>query len=163
MKIYVAGKITGLDRSESEKKFLKAKVKLVKAGHSVFIPTVLPVYEDVTHENYLHICYSMIDVCDAVYILDNWQNSIGARKELQYASDWGKEIIYEDSYAFPIVYTPPKKLPDYFGPLVMSGTFFIFFSQSQKKFFGCLIAAVLFNVFYEASSRTCLRFDVRVL
>ena len=112
MKIYVAGKITGLDRSEAEKKFLKAKVKLVKAGHSVFIPTVLPVYEDVTHENYLHICYSIIDVCDAVYILDNWQNSIGARKELQYASDWGKEIIYEDSdtieESFPIKHFKPS-------------------------------------------------------
>ena len=111
MKIYVAGKITGLERSEVEMKFSKAKVKLIKDGHSVFIPTVLPVYEDVPHEDYLHICYSMIDVCDAVYILDNWQNSIGARKELQYASDWGKEIIYEDARtkekAFPIVYAKP--------------------------------------------------------
>lgn len=111
MKIYVAGKITGLDRSEVEMKFAKAKIKLIKDGHSVFIPTVLPVYEDIPHEDYLHICYSMIDVCDAVFLLDNWQKSIGARKELQYASDWGKQIIYEDvstkEKAFPIVYVKP--------------------------------------------------------
>jgi hypothetical protein len=114
MKIYVAGKITGLDRNEVEMKFSKAKVQLIKAGHSVFIPTVLPVYEDVQHEDYLHICYSMIDVCNAVYMLDNWRESIGARKELQYASDWGKKIIYENTNtiekSFPIVYVKPTRV-----------------------------------------------------
>ncbi len=96
MKIYVAGKITGEERSAVEKKFQAAKELLVNKGHSVFIPTVLPDYKDVSHEDYLYICYSMIDVCDAVYMLDNWQNSKGARMELQHAADFDKQIIYQD-------------------------------------------------------------------
>jgi hypothetical protein len=38
----------------------------------------------------------MIDICDAVYMLSDWQKSKGARMELQYAEDWGKAILYED-------------------------------------------------------------------
>ena len=44
----------------------------------------------------MHICYAMIDVCDAVYMQKDWQQSKGARMELQYAKDWKKQIIYED-------------------------------------------------------------------
>lgn len=96
MKIYIAGKITGLERKEAEEKFLQAKKQLEEKKHCVFIPTVLPVYEEVAHSDYLHICHSMIDICDAIYMLDNWQTSDGARNELEYALAHNKEILYED-------------------------------------------------------------------
>lgn len=63
MKIYIAGKITGLDRGSVERKFQSAAKKLIAAGHAVFIPSVLPAYDDVSHDEYLHICYGMIDIC----------------------------------------------------------------------------------------------------
>lgn len=94
MKIYVAGKITGLSKEESDKKFEEAAKLLRAKGHSVFIPTVLPVCADVSHKEYLHICFAMIDVCDVVYMLDNWEQSDGAKQERQYALANGKEIIY---------------------------------------------------------------------
>lgn len=96
MKIYIAGKITGLDRNEIQVKFATASVNLKKQGHETFVPCVLPDYPDVSHEDYLHICYAMIDICDAVYMLKDWQQSKGARMELQYAADHRKKIIYED-------------------------------------------------------------------
>ena len=106
MKIYIAGKITGLDRKSLLDKFEAARNELVAQGHSVFIPTVLPEYGDVPHEDYMHICYAMIDICDAVYMLSDWQQSKGARMECQYASDWRKEILYQDEVTrepnFPI-------------------------------------------------------------
>ena len=111
MKIYIAGKISELPRQEVDAKFEEAKRKLLEKGYSVFIPTVLPDYADVPHSDYLRICYAMIDVCDAVYMLKDWQESRGARMELQYAADWRKEIIYEDKATieptFPIVYGHP--------------------------------------------------------
>ena len=111
MKIYIAGKISGLPRNEVDAKFEEAKERLVAQGHSVFIPTVLPEYSDVPHSDYLRICYAMIDVCEAVYMLKDWQTSKGARQELQYAADWRKEIIYQDNAtiepSFPIVYCHP--------------------------------------------------------
>lgn len=111
MKIYIAGKISGLNREDVIKKFEAAQKSLIAKGHQVFIPSVLPAYDEVSHEDYLHICYAMIDICDAVYMLSDWQQSKGARMELQYAADYRKKIIYEDPGTkeadFPIIYGHP--------------------------------------------------------
>lgn len=111
MKIYVAGKISGLPRKEVDLKFEKARAELTAEGNSVFVPTVLPEYNDVPHDDYMRICYAMIDVCDAVYMLPDWRTSKGARMELQYAADWRKEIIYADISTrendFPIAHGHP--------------------------------------------------------
>lgn len=96
MKIYIAGKITGLDRRYVLLKFEAAAAKLKAQGHEPFIPCVLPAYDDVPNEDYLHVCHAIIDICDAVYMLKDWQDSLGARDEIQYANDWQKIIMYED-------------------------------------------------------------------
>lgn len=95
MKIYIAGKISGLNRKDVIKKFEAAQKSLSKKGHQVFIPCVLPAYEEVSHEDYLHICYAIIDVCDAVYMLSDWQQSEGARLEYEYAIENNKQIIFQ--------------------------------------------------------------------
>ncbi len=100
MKIYIAGKISGLNREDVTKRFEAAQ-------------SVLPAYDEVSHEDYLHVCYAMIDICEAVYMLSDWQQSKGARMELQYAADYRKEILYEDPTTkemnFPIIYGHPKE------------------------------------------------------
>lgn len=96
MTIYIAGKITGLSKEESDKKFEEAAKMLREQGHLVFIPTVLPAYDEVSHEDYLHICFAMIDICECVYMLKNWQQSKGAKLERLYATSKGKVILYED-------------------------------------------------------------------
>lgn len=108
MKVYIAGKITGESRASVAEKFSNAMCKLKLAGHLPFNPSVLPDYEEVDHEDYMHVCYAMIDVCDAIYMLKDWQASAGARAELQYEAEWKKKIMYEDENTreegFPIVY-----------------------------------------------------------
>ena len=42
-----------------------------------------------------------LETCDAIYLLDGWQNSEGARKELAAAIAYGLKI-----YLAPIVYIP---------------------------------------------------------
>lgn len=96
MKIYIAGKISGLNREDVIKKFEAAQKSLSKKGHQVFIPCVLPAYEEVSHEDYLHICYAIIDVCDAVYMLSDWQQSEGALLEYNYALKNKKKIIFQN-------------------------------------------------------------------
>ncbi len=88
MKYYIAGKITGL---EDYKSFFNAVEKELKdQGHLVMNPAVLP--EGFPWESYMPICYAMIDACDAVYMLDNWKESAGARLEYDYSVDKGKLI-----------------------------------------------------------------------
>ena len=96
MKVYIAGKVTGLEKADIFKKFYESGKHLKKDGHLVMSPAVLALNECFEHEDYMHICYAMIDVCDAVYMQKDWQQSKGARMELQYAKDWKKQIIYED-------------------------------------------------------------------
>lgn len=112
MKIYIAGKITGLDESEIQNKFFKAKTSLIKLEHKTMSPAVLTANAGFEHEDYMHICYAMIDICDAVYMLSDWQQSKGARMELQYAADHQKIIFYEDPGTkeadFPIIYGHPS-------------------------------------------------------
>ena len=96
MKVYIAGKITGLPHEDAVQKFENAARALKEKGHEPFVPTVLPSYNDVSHEDYMHVCYAMIDICDEIYMLKDWQDSKGARLERQYAFDRDKKISYED-------------------------------------------------------------------
>lgn len=56
-------------------------------------PAVLPAGFE--HYEYMKICYSMIDVCEGVFFLDNWQKSTGARKEHAYAKQQNKKIMFQ--------------------------------------------------------------------
>lgn len=116
MKIYIAGKVTGENESDVQNKFFSAKIPLIKQGHKVMSPAVLTTNAGFEHGEYIHICYAMIDVCDAIYMLSDWQKSKGARMELQYACDHQKEIMYQDEATketnYPIVYGHPGNITD---------------------------------------------------
>lgn len=96
MKVYIAGKVTGLENSDIFKKFHESGKQFKKNGHLVMSPAVLILNEGFEHSDYMHICFAMIDVCDAVYMQKDWQQSKGARMELRYAKNSKKQILYED-------------------------------------------------------------------
>lgn len=91
MKIYIAGKITGYKGYKA--KFKKAEELLESQGHVVMNPSFMKLGFE--YGEYLHVCYAMIDVCDAIYMLDNWVDSPGAKKEKVYARKNGKKVLYE--------------------------------------------------------------------
>ena len=43
----------------------------------------------------MHVDFALIDVCDAVYLLNDWAGSSGARREKEYAEQLGKKVMYE--------------------------------------------------------------------
>lgn len=90
MKIYIAGKITG--NPDYKNQFKEAEKKLRLEGHTVMNPAVLsPGFE---HHEYMKICYSMIDICDVVAFLPNWEDSKGAKMEMDFSSSKNKKIIF---------------------------------------------------------------------
>lgn len=97
-RIYISGKITGLEKSEYMKKFAKAQLELISCGYSVINPaavnSMLP--EDTTYEEYMRMSMTMLEMCDGIYMLDNWKDSPGACREHAVAKLKGKKIIYED-------------------------------------------------------------------
>ncbi|WP_252214444.1 DUF4406 domain-containing protein [Clostridium sp. VAP41] len=92
MKVYIAGKITGLKNYKEI--FNKAENKLLSEGNQVMNPAVLN--EGFNYEVYMPICLTMLEVCDAIYMLSNWKDSKGAKVEHEYAKIQGKKIIYQE-------------------------------------------------------------------
>ena len=92
MKIYIAGKIT--DNENYKEQFKQKELQLKLEGHTVLTPTCLPLGFE--WGEYMHICKAMIDVCDAVYFLGNWQDSKGAVLEYAYAGTKEKRLMFEE-------------------------------------------------------------------
>lgn len=90
-KVYIAGKITGCP--DYYARFQLAMLSLRMKGYLVVTPTILP--DGLDWSEYMHICFSLIDVVDSVYFLDNWEDSRGAREEYRYACHTGKTILFE--------------------------------------------------------------------
>lgn len=92
MILYIAGKMAGL-KDKGREHFTRAEVELMAAGHIVLNPAKLP--DGMRRERYMPICMAMIDAADGVYLLNNWQDSLGARVENAYATYQHKQILYE--------------------------------------------------------------------
>jgi hypothetical protein len=92
LKIYIAGEINGLENFKEL--FQAAEDKLKSQGHLIMNPAILPI--GFPYEAYMPICTSMIDQCDAVYMLSNWKDSKGAMVEHAYADATNKLIYYQD-------------------------------------------------------------------
>lgn len=90
-KVYIAGKITGLENYKAL--FNKAEGMLWARDHVVMNPAVLP--DGFEWKDYMPICFAMINACDMVYMLDNWEDSKGAKLEKHYAEAMGKVVVYD--------------------------------------------------------------------
>ncbi len=95
MRIYISGAITNNSKYFSD--FAKAQTKLYNKGYSVINPAlvaqVLP--DNLEHEDYMHVDFALLDLCDAIYMLEGWEQSAGANREYGYALAKGKAIIFE--------------------------------------------------------------------
>ena len=97
MKVYISGKISGLSKEEYMKNFAEAE-ELLSQHHSVINPAktngTLP--SDTTYEEYMDISMKLLSFCDAIFMLRNWKDSIGANAEHAYAKAHGYMIVYQE-------------------------------------------------------------------
>lgn len=97
MIIYISGPITK-DKNYYEK-FLNAEKRLKEAGYEVINPakiaTLLP--NSFEYGDYMDIDLNLLKKCDAIYLLKNWKNSLGAVIEQKLAKELGLKVIYQVS------------------------------------------------------------------
>lgn len=90
--IYVAGKYSGKDRNEIEQNILLARkyaVEIWRCGHVALCPHLNTAHFDddiaFPQEEYYRRDLKLLERCDAIFMLPNWQESRGARLELEFA------------------------------------------------------------------------------
>ena len=99
-RIYISGAITGTN--DFMERFQKAEEKLKEAGHMVYNPARANSYmpDGTSYEEYMKVSFCLLDLADTIYMLKGWENSKGARRELEYAKEKGKAIIFEKENPF---------------------------------------------------------------
>lgn len=93
MSIYISGAMANRPH-EYKKAFAEVENELTEKGYTVVNPAWLPKGLNITR--YMPICFSMIDGCDAIYMMNGWEESKGACLEKAYAEYQGKLVIYEN-------------------------------------------------------------------
>lgn len=92
-KIYIAGKVTGLERSVVEKNFDTLKEYFIQKGFRVVSPIDIVTDPATEWKAAMKICIAALMDCDVVYMMNNSQWSKGACLELSIAKAFGITII----------------------------------------------------------------------
>jgi nucleoside 2-deoxyribosyltransferase len=96
MKIYISGKITGLDEEIANDLFKAVETKLIQLGHEAINPMTLLHEHDETWESFMKVDLKAMMDCDAIIMLDNWTKSKGAKIELDLALKLGLKPMFEN-------------------------------------------------------------------
>lgn len=95
-KIYISGKVSGLDAAVVRAKFRRAETELSKAGWNVVNPMKIDQSDhDGSWANCMIRDLQALSPCDAIYMLGDWFESRGAKIELEFAYAMGKMIFFE--------------------------------------------------------------------
>ena len=88
--VYIAGPIT--NNPDYLRDFNKMENQLIVAGYIVLNPAKLP--QGLSYEQYARIDFAKIDAADAVIALPRWDESQGARLEVDYCRYIGKPVFF---------------------------------------------------------------------
>lgn len=98
-KIYISGPITGLDYKKAKDNFEDAEKRITEQGHMAVNPMrLLP--EGLPYEHYMKTDIAALLTCDAIFMLDGFNDSTGALLEREIARIVGIDVVY-DVYALP--------------------------------------------------------------
>ena len=96
MKIYISGAISDIPEAQAEASFTEAENILVNQGHTVINPFKhCRTLRKLSWKEYMAICLPLLFKCDAIYMLDGWVKSRGARCEINNAIEAGMDICID--------------------------------------------------------------------
>lgn len=97
MKIYISGSISNnpnyKEDFERAEDYLQREYPNAEIINPALVNSYLP--KSTTHEEYMKMSFCMLDMADAIFMIDGWENSCGARQEYGYALAKDKIILVE--------------------------------------------------------------------
>lgn len=93
-KIYVSGKITGIE-SEAEALFEQAEKECIEMGYIPINPMKLNHNHDKSWTAYMREDIVAMMGCESIYMMNNWKESNGAKVERELAIKLEFEILYQ--------------------------------------------------------------------
>lgn len=98
-KVYISGKITGLDINDAKALFNGAEEMLTEQGKNAINPFKIapfgnagrPSWADYMRADIIELCK-----CDSIYMLHNWEDSKGARMELDIARKLNLNVYIQE-------------------------------------------------------------------
>lgn len=95
MKIYIAGPITGTD--DYMLRFAAAEERLQQEGHVAINPAKVSAElpEGTSYKEYMKLAICLLDMCEGIFMLKNWDVSKGATIEMEHAIETKKVITFE--------------------------------------------------------------------
>ncbi|OVZ94885.1 hypothetical protein CBW58_02090 [Yersinia frederiksenii] len=97
--VFIAGPMTGYHNFNRSEFNTEAGI-LEDRGFTVLNPATLP--DGLLHEQYLHITLAMLEQADAIFLLNGWEKSAGATRELDRACELGLLLLCQDWDSVPL-------------------------------------------------------------
>ena len=107
MKIYVSGAVTGV--KDYVAVFSNKTCYLNKKNNQYGLYFINPVAmnsqfdrrdinnnEFLNYDDFMKLCYTELELCDGIYLMNGWRNSMGANRELGFAKGQKKMIFLEE-------------------------------------------------------------------
>ena len=99
MRIYLSGKITGLDKEVYTRQFERAETFYKTSGFEVVNPVtigeeILKQNPSATWEDFMQEDLKALRTCTHIVLLEGWEESKGAKMEKAEAEKMGLEIMY---------------------------------------------------------------------
>ena len=84
-----------MTKEDYQKKFSNAEEYLEKLGFDVVNPSTVD-SGIISYNDLLWADLRILMSCDAIYMLDNWKNSKGAKAEYYFADAIGLDVLFEN-------------------------------------------------------------------
>lgn len=97
-KVYISGKITGLDFDEAFKIFEDAEKEVREMGGVPVNPMKLDHKVNADWYDFMEKDIAALLRCDGIYMLKNWGESRGARCEYSLAKELGLNVVFQKEF-----------------------------------------------------------------